>query len=183
MSISVTNQYFQQNFKFYPQNSTISTLELNPYLDKHAAWIKNVNPTLTIENAMIGNMENVSDLIRDSSFDVVVATHVFCCIKNKEAAMKEIRRILKPGGKLLIYDLVFVDKKYRAARRLQEIWTRLFSFAMFGCSAGGMDLKSKMEMYGFDTSQLKTTTALASPGSYISPLALSWGLYGRAVKC
>ncbi|HNB70156.1 MAG TPA: class I SAM-dependent methyltransferase [Acidobacteriota bacterium] len=40
----------------------------------------------------------------DQSFDTVVATLVFCSIPRPTVALAEIRRILKPGGKLLMLE-------------------------------------------------------------------------------
>jgi ubiquinone/menaquinone biosynthesis C-methylase UbiE len=39
--------------------------------------------------------------LKDKQFDTVVITYTLCTIKNTEKAMKEIRRVLKPDGKLL----------------------------------------------------------------------------------
>lgn len=36
----------------------------------------------------------------DASFDVVVATLVFCTVEDPERALSEVRRVLRPGGEL-----------------------------------------------------------------------------------
>ena len=38
----------------------------------------------------------------DNSFDVVISNGAFCLAPNKEAAFKEIHRVLKPGGRMVV---------------------------------------------------------------------------------
>lgn len=42
----------------------------------------------------------------DESFDAVVATLVLCSVSNVEAALTEIRRVLRPGGRLYLIEHV-----------------------------------------------------------------------------
>lgn len=41
---------------------------------------------------------------RDGSFDAVVATGVFCCVPDPVRGFREARRVLKPGGRLLLIE-------------------------------------------------------------------------------
>lgn len=43
---------------------------------------------------------------RDEEFDTVVATLVFCSIPDPELALKEVYRVLKPGGSFLLLEHV-----------------------------------------------------------------------------
>ena len=53
----------------------------------------------------------------DGSFDTVVATLVFCTVSDPHGALRETRRVLAPGGRLLFLEHVRAD----AGSRL-ELW-------------------------------------------------------------
>ena len=59
----------------------------------------NIQPGCDIQ-ADIQNMPEVAD----NSFDIVLASEVFRHVKNLDAALKEIARVLRPGGLLLCSD-------------------------------------------------------------------------------
>jgi SAM-dependent methyltransferase len=63
----------------------------------------------------------------DASFDVVVATFVFCTIPDAEAAAAEALRVLRPGGRLLFAEHVrsCVAPVYTAQRALDPLWQRM----------------------------------------------------------
>ena len=53
----------------------------------------------------------------DSSFDVAVSTLVLCGVEDKPRALRELRRVLKPGGRLLFLEHVRSDDaRLRACR-------------------------------------------------------------------
>lgn len=54
----------------------------------------------------------------DSSFDTVVCTFSLCAISDVEAAIAEMRRVLRPSGRLLLADHVVSD--VRVVRLLQR---------------------------------------------------------------
>jgi SAM-dependent methyltransferase len=82
------------NFGYYPSGLKLTTLEQNPWLQQHVESVNKSHPNLVIEKTLIGNAEHM-DMIEDSTFDAVIGTHVLCCIRDKEATVKEIHRILK----------------------------------------------------------------------------------------
>src|SRR5436190_6580962 len=63
----------------------------------------------------------------DNSFDVAVSTLVLCTVDDQPRALRELRRVLKPGGRLLFIEHVRADDQ-RLARwqdRLNGLQTRL----------------------------------------------------------
>lgn len=94
------------------------------------------------ENARKGNYSNVEFKlgeieklpVEDNSIDVVVSNCVINLSPDKAQAFKEAFRVLKPGGRIMISDLVLIKKLPRKIENSVE--------AYVGCLAGAM-LKEK----------------------------------------
>jgi ubiquinone/menaquinone biosynthesis C-methylase UbiE len=62
----------------------------------------------------------------DGTFDVVIASMVFCTIPDVESAMAEVARVLKPGGELRFFEHVIDDGwRARVQSLLAPLWKRL----------------------------------------------------------
>ena len=58
----------------------------------------------------------------DSSQDAVIATLVLCCVKDQRISLKEVLRVLKPGGKFLFIEHVAAPRSTRL-RLIQNLVT------------------------------------------------------------
>ncbi|WP_347976192.1 class I SAM-dependent methyltransferase [Microbacterium sp. ProA8] len=60
----------------------------------------------------------------DGSFDTVVSTLVLCTVRDPDAALAEVRRVLRPGGRLLFCEHVRSDspRLSRWQDRLADAW-------------------------------------------------------------
>jgi ubiquinone/menaquinone biosynthesis C-methylase UbiE len=62
-----------------------------------------------------------------ASFDAVVCTLVLCSVRDPKASLQEIRRVLRPGGKLVFLEHVAASNPDRLAwqRRAEPVWKHL----------------------------------------------------------
>jgi ubiquinone/menaquinone biosynthesis C-methylase UbiE len=67
----------------------------------------------------------------DASFDFVVSTLVLCTVADPAAALRELRRVLRPGGRLVFIEHVRADSP-RLARR-QDRFARPWRAFAAGC--------------------------------------------------
>ncbi|WP_394327418.1 class I SAM-dependent methyltransferase [Halobaculum gomorrense] len=66
----------------------------------------------------------------DNTFDVVIASMVFCTIPDVETALREVSRVLKPGGEFRFFEHV-ADDGWRG--RLQTVLAPLWKRLAGGC--------------------------------------------------
>ena len=82
----------------------------------------------------------------DASFDAVVSTLVLCTVGDQRAALAEVRRVLRPDGRLLFVEHV---RGEGLAARFQDgvepLWTRMFG----GCHPNRDTVRS-IEEAGFE---------------------------------
>lgn len=63
----------------------------------------------------------------DASFDAVVATLVFCSVEDPARAIREVRRVLRPGGRFYFLEHVESDRpsRVRWQHRVEPVWKRV----------------------------------------------------------
>ena len=89
----------------------------------------------------------------DASFDDIVCTFTLCTIPDAIAALREMRRVLKPGGRLLFceHGLAPDLPVVRWQKRLTPLWKPLAG----GCHLD-RDIHALIEAGGFHIRQLET---------------------------
>lgn len=108
--------------------------------------------------------------LEDASVDTVVTTYTLCTIPDAGAALREMRRVLKPGGRLLFaeHGRAPEARVQRWQDRLTPVWKRIGG----GCHLN-RDIPRIIEQNGFRIEKLETAYL---PG----PKAMSFNFWGTA---
>ncbi|MBK9169787.1 MAG: arsenite methyltransferase [Bryobacterales bacterium] len=115
---------------------------------------------LARENQRQAGVENVEFLkgeiehipLPDNSVDVIISNCVINLSADKDRVLAEAYRVLKPGGRLAVSDVVVRGAVPEAIRRSMELW--------IGCVAGALDesdYRSKLLTAGFGHIDLEPT--------------------------
>jgi SAM-dependent methyltransferase len=89
-----------------------------------------------------GEMENIP--LPDNSVDVIISNCVINLSADKDRVLREAFRVLKPGGRLAISDIVVRGEAPAEVRRSVELW--------IGCLAGALEeneYRAKLAAAGF----------------------------------
>lgn len=89
-----------RNVPHYPQDARMIALDLSSGMLEHAA-----SRARALSGRVAFLVGDVEDLpFEDASLDAVVGSGVFCCVPDAERGFREIRRVLKPGGKIVLLE-------------------------------------------------------------------------------
>jgi ubiquinone/menaquinone biosynthesis C-methylase UbiE len=95
----------------------------------------------------------------DGSFDTVVSTLVLCGVDDQARSLREIRRVLRPGGQLLFLEHVRSDDPGLARFQDRMNWLNRL---VVGCDCNRPTLAT-IEATGFTVSRLEQTTIPKAP--------------------
>ena len=105
---------------------------------------------LTNVTFLKGEIENIP--LPSNSVDVIISNCVINLSGDKDRVMREAFRVLKPGGRFAVSDVVVRGDVPDAVRRSMELWV--------GCIAGAMrdtDFTAKLAQAGFTDINLEDT--------------------------
>jgi ubiquinone/menaquinone biosynthesis C-methylase UbiE len=102
----------------------------------------------------------------DGSFDVAVSTLVLCTVDDQPRAVRELRRVLRPGGRLLFIEHVRADDPKIA--RKQDRMLPLNIRIGHGCHCNRPTLDT-IRAAGFEVTQLEHDTLKHAP-KFVRPL-------------
>ena len=138
------------NFSFYEENNIDKLYALEPdkeVLRQAESVVKEVNFPITF-------LETGAEKIplEDDSIDTALLTYTLCTIPDPLAALLEIRRVLKKGGKL-----VFCEHGMAPENNVKKMQNFINSFFLFvgGCNLN-RDIPSLIKDAGFLVDNLET---------------------------
>jgi ubiquinone/menaquinone biosynthesis C-methylase UbiE len=134
------------NLPFYDRSRVQALVGVDPALQMHRLARKRLQATgITAE--LVGLSAEKLPL-EDRSFDSVVCTYTLCSIPDPHRALVEMKRVLKPGGKLLFseHGRAPDESVRRWQSRLQPLWGRIAG----GCQLG-RDIPALLSAAGFES--------------------------------
>ncbi|MDP2903221.1 MAG: methyltransferase domain-containing protein [Methylovulum sp.] len=95
-----------KNFDYYPANARITAIDFSPQMLKQAA-LKRDRKQVAVELEV---MDVQALYFADNSFDTVIASFVFCSVPLPLKGLKELYRVCKPGGQVLLLEHVLSSR-------------------------------------------------------------------------
>jgi ubiquinone/menaquinone biosynthesis C-methylase UbiE len=89
-----------KNIEFWPADRMITAIDLTPGMLKIAR--ERANQLNREDDLRLGDVQCLD--FPDNSFDTVVATFVFCSVPDPVQGLSEVRRVVKPGGQVLLLE-------------------------------------------------------------------------------
>lgn len=164
------------NLSFYPDGTHLIATDC---LDESKDNLENnflLRETITLSQYLQTSTEELNS-VPDETVSCVVCFHSLCSVRNTKRALKEIKRVLMPSGKLY-----FIEHT-RETRRFSFLWfaQKNFRLNMFLVGCCLKKPEDDLEMAGF--SELHFTKETLDYSDFIGPMyALSPHVYGYAKK-
>jgi len=90
------------DFKFFPPGMDVIAGDISPkMLEKAAIKARDYQGTLELKQLDVCNLPYA-----DATFETVVTACTFCSVPKPVAGLRELRRVLKPGGQILMFEHV-----------------------------------------------------------------------------
>jgi ubiquinone/menaquinone biosynthesis C-methylase UbiE len=90
-----------KNIPYYPNDSEITAIDLS---ERMLGKAKKRRDLLKIKKVKLILMDGQDLKFPNDSFDIIVATFVFCSVPDPVIGFKEIKRILRPNGKAIFLE-------------------------------------------------------------------------------
>lgn len=93
-----------KNFSFYPSGIVIIAIDLTPgMLQQAQRRLGELEPGLKVD-LRLGDVQDLD--FPNGTFDSAVATFVFCSVPDPVLGLNELKRVVKPGGRILLLEHV-----------------------------------------------------------------------------
>ncbi len=136
-----------KNFQFYPQNSDITAIDFSPKMLIQARNKRDAQAVKVCINLM--DVENLC--YANNSFDTIVASFVFCSVPQPRKGLKELHRVCKLGGKVVLLEHVVSSKPWLA--NIMNVLNPII-LAIFGANINRNTVKN-VQAVGFNNVQVE----------------------------
>jgi len=99
------------NIELWPPDSQITAIDLSPRMLKLAH--KRASQLGRHADLRLGDVQCLD--FPDSSFDVVIATFLFCSVPDPVLGLREVGRVVRPGGMILLLEHMISPNPFLAA--------------------------------------------------------------------
>lgn len=133
------------NLPYYSPELEVTAIDFSPGMLQHA---HNVVSDLDMKIELL-EMDVQSLTFADDSFDTVLTTCVFCSVPDPLLGLKQIKRVLKPNGRLIMLEHVLSSK--RGIRQIMNLLNPL----VVGVSGANInrETKANLEKAGFEVEE------------------------------
>jgi len=158
------------NFRFWTRPASVEVVEPNPHFVEYFDANRAKHPHLDIKEMKQGVGEDLlSAGVPDCSVDAVVMTLVLCTVQDQIKTLQEVKRVLKPGGKMFYMEHIIAEEgSYLRTLQRMLMMGGFWPFMVDGCHADRpTDLV--IEKFGFSSvSQKKYDLPLVTrDGSFL----------------
>lgn len=97
------------NIDYYSDKAEVTGIDLSPKMLEKARQklVKSVKENITLIQMDVENLK-----FKNNFFDYIVTSSVFCSVPDPIKGLKEIRRVLKPDGRLIMIEHVLSKNKF-----------------------------------------------------------------------
>ena len=126
------------NFGFHPAGLAVTGIDIAPKM--LAAARRRAARLEAPVRLELGDVQALR--FPNASFDTVVATFVFCSVPDALRGLRELRRVLRPGGRLLLLEHVISSRPWLAAlmRVLDPLTVRMSGAHIARNTVGNVEL-------------------------------------------
>ena len=145
------------NFRYYPRDVQLIVYEPNPYMHErlHQA-ARQYGLACELHPVSAGRLD-----LPAQSVDAVICTLVLCTVENPGEVLREIWRVLKPGGRFFFLEHVAAPRG-SGLRRVQDLLMRPWRWLFEGCHTN-RETAELLEAAGFERVEMERFSSQKMP--------------------